>query len=1340
MIDRIVKPALRWARTALVSGLILSAPVAHAQENDRGFLQGLIEDNLSTQGRDVKIEGFEGALSSEATLDLLTIADADGIWLTVKDVTLDWNRSALLVGTLDVTKFAAGEIILERLPNPETGPDLPQAEASGFTLPDLPVSVNIEEIAAKKVVLGKPVLGEKLSLSLEGSMRLEDGEGQAKLEVSRLDRTSDFVSFEASYSNADRNLGIDLTLQEQEGGIASSLLGIPGAPSITLSVEGDAPLDDFTAQIALSTDGQQRLGGTVTIKSPQPDPDAEGDTPPIRFAADIQGDIAPVFAPDYRDFFGPDISLSLQGSKPAEGGLSIRDLSLKAAALRLDGQLEVGPDNWPERFNLTGELASKDGSRVLLPLSGPKTELDSLDLALRYERASGDDWRMTLDARGLEREDLSLRRAQLTGGGTLSKGEGATPGQVTGALDYVVQDLALQDPDLAAALGEALKGKIEFSWQEQSPFRLQALTLEGEDYRLDGTAEISGISKSASPRATASLTLSASNLERFTGIAETDLSGAADLNINASFQPTEGKTRVSIEGTARDLGFGQPRLDPLLAGETVLSANLRRGPTGTYLEWLRLTSPQTTLSASADWKTDQSRAALSLTVNNFAVVEPSLDGPATLSLTAQQTERSNDIWQFQTKATGPGEAKVTADGTIGLTDGKPGEFSVQAEASAADLSRYAPLAERDLGGAVDLKIDANGDLETRSGDIEMTVDGQDLALGVEALDRNLRGRSQALLSVSRAADGSVTLRRARITSPRLQANANGALQADGAANVDLEVTGDSLSIGNEQVDRLLRGRSTLTAEIARDSDGTLTIDRANLTTPQLSAEASGTIGTSGSSSAQFNARLADVALLAPGFPGPATVRGTIRGDGETYIVEADATGPAGMTANVSGRIGTDRSLNLGITGQAPLALANPVLSPRSLSGVAQFDLRVDGPPALSSVSGTVTTRGAGLALPNAKLALSEMNANVSLDGGGAQISMTASVSTGGQIAINGRVGLDPPFQSDLAIDLRGVGITDPALYSTTADGRITFNGPAAGGATIAGTANLGEVNVRVPDGAISSGVDLPGLRHVNEPADVRQTRAFAELISNGTSQSGAAGAAGPAYDLSIVVNAPSRIFIRGRGLDAELGGSLRLRGNTKNIIPEGQFDLIRGRLDILGKRLTLTDGYLRMRGSFEPYLYLVAETTSGEVQIIIVVEGPASQPDITFSSQPELPEDQVLSQLIFERDISQISAFQALQLASAVATLAGKGGDGVVGKLRSSFGLDDLDLTTGPDDTTEVRAGKYLSENVYSEVEVDSEGQSQINLNLDINKNLKAKGSFGAGGDSGLGIFFEKDY
>jgi translocation and assembly module TamB len=146
------------------------------------------------------------------------------------------------------------------------------------------------------------------------------------------------------------------------------------------------------------------------------------------------------------------------------------------------------------------------------------------------------------------------------------------------------------------------------------------------------------------------------------------------------------------------------------------------------------------------------------------------------------------------------------------------------------------------------------------------------------------------------------------------------------------------------------------------------------------------------------------------------------------------------------------------------------------------------------------------------------------------------------------------------------------------------------------------------------------------------------------------------------------------------------------------------------------------------------------VQVSIIIEGPADEPEITFASQPDLPEDQIVSQLIFGRDLSQISAFQAVQLASAVATLAGKGSGGIVGKLRQGVGLDNLDVTTGADDQTEVRAGKYLSENLYSEVEVDSDGQTQINLNLQINKRLKAKGSFGASGDSGLGLFFEKDY
>lgn len=88
------------------------------------------------------------------------------------------------------------------------------------------------------------------------------------------------------------------------------------------------------------------------------------------------------------------------------------------------------------------------------------------------------------------------------------------------------------------------------------------------------------------------------------------------------------------------------------------------------------------------------------------------------------------------------------------------------------------------------------------------------------------------------------------------------------------------------------------------------------------------------------------------------------------------------------------------------------------------------------------------------------------------------------------------------------------------------------------------------------------MTHVNEPAEVRATRARAGLLGDGNGGPGGSGGARP-FGLDVTVSAPARIFIRGRGIDAELGGQIRLLGTTAQILPSGAFNLIRGRLDIL---------------------------------------------------------------------------------------------------------------------------------------------------------------------------------
>src|SRR5690606_27860986 len=114
--------------------------------------------------------------------------------------------------------------------------------------------------------------------------------------------------------------------------------------------------------------------------------------------------------------------------------------------------------------------------------------------------------------------------------------------------------------------------------------------------------------------------------------------------------------------------------------------------------------------------------------------------------------------------------------------------------------------------------------------------------------------------------------------------------------------------------------------------------------------------------------------------------------------------------------------------------------------------------------------------------------------------------------------------------------------------------------------------------------------------------------------------------------------------------------------------------------------------------------------------------------------------LLFGKSLTSISPLQAAQLASAVAQLAGKGGDGVVSKLREGFGLDDLDITTDDDGNAGVRAGKYLSENIYTDVTVGAGGDAEINLILDLSPSLTIKGGASNSGETSLGVFFEKDY
>ncbi|MBS1303087.1 translocation/assembly module TamB domain-containing protein [Loktanella sp. SALINAS62] len=1591
----------------LVIAAVTALPCTAIAQDDEGegYLTRLIQENLSGDDRIVDIQGFEGALSSEATVERITVADSEGVWLTLEDVTLDWNRSALLRGRIDVRELSAELIRVDRGPITSAVDDLPDAEAQPFSLPELPVGINLDTLDIARIELGEPILGEALALSLQGSAALAGGEGTANITATRLDGQTGVFEIEGSYDNETQILGLNLRIEEGDDGLIATLADIPDTPPLLLTLQGEAPISEFAAELTLATSGQDRITGNFAID--------QTDTQ-TGFALDIGGDITPLLAPDYQDFFGNDVSLVATGARSENGAFFLSDLNLQAQKLNLQGEVRVGPDGWAEFIDLTGTVADSSGESVLLPIGGPRTYVDNVDLSIQFDDSTGDDWTAAFDIDGFDRPGLGIGQITLNGGGTIREETPTDGGLFTADLQYAASGLQLDDAGAAEAFGDSVNGRIEVIHNDDDPIEIPTLTLTGPGIELDAEATID--TSGDTPVVQTRLTFDADAIGRFSTLAGRDLNGAAQATVNAMLQPLDGMFDVTIDAQTEDLAVDIAQLDPVLSGPGTVRLNAVRDTEGTRIPTLRIETPQALVTARANLTSTISTGTFDVSVQNVGLIVDGLNGPA--QITGDADRDDTGTVNFDMRGSAP-DTTFNASGTVVPFD-ETQQVNATINATLGDLSLYRDISGQDLSGAVQLAVDttllvdltdytaqidattqdlqtgfdqvdpllmgdgslsgtvgytadtlysvddlnlqtpqlsltgdlyggltgpANADVDLRISDVGLIVDGltgplsasveadraaddtarvvldatgpgvdvdadvqiaapqddyritgiidaaipdlapyaalagqdaiaggvdlrvdgtllpdlslfdvtlngttQDIATGIAQVDQLMAGQGRISGGVARTGPDAFAVDDLDVATPQftLAGNAaggltgplnadiqatlndagalaqglNGALALDltasrnaaGTAQVDLtadgsgtdvainasiapqeddyrvaadidaditqlsqfagligqpvsgglSVTGNvellpdlsfvdvqaraetrQLAIGNPQVDQLLAGSGTVTLDATKQGDD-ISVRAFDVQFPQVSASGALTAGAGGSATGQIQARLADVGLFTDALSGPVTAEGEIgRTDGGAYTLDLDATGPGGIQVSADGQIAPDFTLNIDADGSVPLGLANPFIDPLRLAGTATFDLSVNGPPALTSVSGQIATSGTRLAIPAISQALEDISGTVALNGTTAQVDITAAVQSGGQLTLTGPVALSDGYDAGLSLALRAVTLRDPNLYEAILNGRVTVDGPLAGGAVIGGDVQLSEANIQVPSSGVGGLGELPEVRHLNASPAVRRTldRADVALSGEPVTENGGDGGTGPVYPLALTVTAPNQIFIRGRGLDAELGGELTLGGTTADIVPVGQFDLIRGRINILQQRFDLTEGSASLQGDFVPYLRLVAatETDSGTV-VRIIVEGPADDPEVRFESTPDLPQDEVLSRLIFGRDLSEISPLQAVQLAAAVGELAGRGGGGLIDGFRSDLGLDDFDVTTDADGNAALRAGKYLSDNLYTDVTIGSDGSTEINLNLDITDEIKAKGTAGADGETSIGIFFERDY
>jgi translocation and assembly module TamB len=367
--------------------------------------------------------------------------------------------------------------------------------------------------------------------------------------------------------------------------------------------------------------------------------------------------------------------------------------------------------------------------------------------------------------------------------------------------------------------------------------------------------------------------------------------------------------------------------------------------------------------------------------------------------------------------------------------------------------------------------------------------------------------------------------------------------------------------------------------------------------------------------------------------------------------------------------------------------------------------------------------------------------NIAVDGRftASELQIVSLTGRAGQGTLRGEgtVGLAAAagFPMDLRLAFDNAQLARGDDLGATATGSIRITNSRAAGALIAGELELPEARYQIVRQAAADVRQLAGVRRRGEP------------LADPNAQAEAAGVPS-IWRLDLRVRADNRVFVSGMGIESEWSTDLRVGGTSATPSITGNVELIRGTLSVAGRRFNLEEGRVNFTGQRppNPQIDIRAVADIDDVEVGINVTGSAANPQIAFTSNPGLPQDEIVSRILFGSSVTEISALQAVQVAASLNSLRGGGGGGLnpLGQLRSATGIDRLRIL-GADDTTgrgtALAAGMYLSDDIYLEIITDARGFTATQLEIALSRALSVISQFGSGNSgTNVNVRYSKDY
>ncbi|MTW09492.1 hypothetical protein GM658_02670 [Pseudoduganella eburnea] len=212
-----------------------------------------------------------------------------------------------------------------------------------------------------------------------------------------------------------------------------------------------------------------------------------------------------------------------------------------------------------------------------------------------------------------------------------------------------------------------------------------------------------------------------------------------------------------------------------------------------------------------------------------------------------------------------------------------------------------------------------------------------------------------------------------------------------------------------------------------------------------------------------------------------------------------------------------------------------------------------------------------------------------------------------------------------------------------------------------------------------------------------------DVVILGREKPRAAAGSGQPLNIDVEADLGDDFTLRGKGLDAQLAGSVRVRmADRRPPRVNGSIRVVSGTYAAYGQRLAIERGVLNFTGAYDnPSLNIRAvrkrpegeELSETNVEAGVEVRGTALAPSAKLVSTPSVPDSEKLAWMVLGHGTADMAGNEMGLLGTAAgALLGGSGGP----SLANRVGLDELGVSQAKGlESTVVTVGKKLSSRAY---------------------------------------------